>query len=241
MIKIEVCVDSVEDALLAQQSGADRLEISAVLEVGGTTPSIGIIKHIKEVVNIPIMPLIRERCGNFSYSKTEKVTMLKSIESLLLEGCNGFVIGALTRSGDIDFDFMQEINKSFPGVDVTFHRAFDFCNDPLKQIIRLEELGIKRILTSGQANDIIKGASLIKELIKNSSSINIMPGGGITPENVKQLVEITQASEIHTSASDIYTYDIEYDTKELGMGELTKRKRFSSKRFNEIKASIQGE
>ncbi len=235
MIKIEVCIESYDDAKAAYEVGADRLEVSSCLEVGGLTPSIGLVRIVKDNLEIPVLPLIRERSGDFTYSKSEKMTMFKSIEGFMALGCSGFVIGALDRFGSIDVKFLKEIKREFSKSEIAFHRAFDFTLDPLREIKVLEEIGVNRILTSGQESDITKGTKLIGKLVQSSKSLSIMPGGGITPQNVKYIINKTGVKEIHTSASKEVIIDNKYLNKDLAMGEMNVRKRFSKERFLAIK------
>lgn len=241
MIEIEVCVDSVDSAIKAEQAGASRLEISSCLEVGGITPSIGLVKQIVKNVNLKVMVLIRCRSGDFTYSESEKQTMLESMRSFSKLDIKGFVIGALTQNGQVDMKFMENVAKEFGMYDLTFHRAFDYVIDLRAGIEQIKKLNFQRILTSGQSNDIIKGIKTIRNLVDLAGdSIIIMPGGGITPDNVGELVDKTNVKEIHASAGGFISVDIDYFDKDLGMGSMSERKVFSSDRFKQIKRNIQG-
>lgn len=240
MIDIEVCVDSTDSAKLAQHSGAKRLEVSSCLEIGGITPSIGLVKQVVKSVNIPIMVLIRCRSGNFTYTKSEKETMMESIRSFSQLNVGGFVVGALTQSGEIDMTFMEQIRTEFSNYSLTFHRAFDFISDPYRGLEKVEQLKFQRILTSGLSDDIIKGKEIIKKLVNLSENTKIMPGGGITPENIQQLIEYTNAKEIHVSAREVFMTKVNYADKNLSMGNMSKRKSFSKIRFEKILNNSRG-
>jgi copper homeostasis protein len=86
-------------------------------------------------------------------------------------------------------------------ISVTFHRAFDMTSEPLMALETLVELGVDRILTSGQAPTAFEGAETIAALIKAAvGRIIVMPGGGITANNVARVVRATGAEEIHFAA-----------------------------------------
>src|SRR6056297_2810692 len=239
MRKIEVCVDSLSSAINAEECGVDRLEVSSCLELGGVTPSFGLVKEITKTIQAPVMVLIRPRSGNFTYSKKEQSVMLESMRSFTSLNIEGFVIGALDKNGDIDLPFITRVVELFGNASLTFHRAFDFVNDPFSALECLKKLNIKRILTSGQSDDIIKGKELIKKLeIKADNKIIIMPGGGITPKNVYELVDYTKVKEIHTSASSIINTNIEYANKNLDMGNMKNLKIFDQKKFYLIKNQL---
>jgi len=234
MIRIEVCVDSTDSAILAEHSGADRLEISSCLEVGGITPSIGLVKQIIKRVDLPIMILIRCRSGDFTYTESEKLTMIESMKSFTKFDISGFAVGALTKSGEIDYPFMKEIRDDFSKYNLTFHRAFDYVNDPYVGLEEIEKLNFERILTSGLSDDIIKGKNIIKNLVNLSEKVKIIAGGGITPDNIHRLIKYTDVEEIHVSASEVKVTNLDYLGKNLKMGNMYERKVFNKTKFKKI-------
>ncbi|MFP4456594.1 MAG: copper homeostasis protein CutC [Clostridia bacterium] len=208
--------------------------------VAGVTPSIGLVKQVIKNVEIPTMVLIRCRSGNFTYSKNEKETMLNSMKNFSKFNVVGFVVGALTQSGEVDKLFMEELRSEFDGFSLTFHRAFDFVRDPFRALRDIEQLKFQRILTSGLSDDIIKGKEMIRKLVRLSDHTKIMPGGGITPENVQQIINYTKAKEIHVSASEAVTSKIGYGNKDLSMGSMIERKTFNKIRFEKILNNLRG-
>jgi len=197
---LEVCCGHYESARLAIESGADRIELCAALPIGGLTPSSDTIVAVKKLSNVPIMVLIRPREGNFIYSKAEKKIILSEIKSTINAGADGIVIGALDTQSGIDFPFIQKITSEHPTTSITFHRAFDFVIDPFLAMEQLIDLGIERILTSGQKPTALAGKDLIQKLIKKAGDrIIIMPGSGINHHNIKEIVKLFP-KEIHLSA-----------------------------------------
>jgi copper homeostasis protein len=198
---IEVCVDSLDSALVAQEAGADRVELCANLSEGGTTPSFATIEMTQKYLNqTKLYVLIRPRGGDFLYNALEFEMMKSDIHQCGKMGCDGVVIGILNSDGTVDMKRSSElidIAKSY-AMGVTFHRAFDCCVDMFQSLDDVIALGCERILTSGGQNTAIEGLSTLAELIKKANNrISIMPGSGITPENVADLVEKIGATEIH--------------------------------------------
>lgn len=203
---LEVCVDSMESAVAAINGGADRLELCSSLIEGGLTPTPGLLIQIQNLNsrNIPIYCLLRCRPGNFIYSHEEIEVMKEDGKILRKNGANGFVFGALSENGDVNMKFCREIIKVCHPLPVTFHRAFDFCKRPTIEVEVIIDLGFQRILTSGKQRTAQLGVKLVKKLIEQvGNRIIIMPGGGITKENLKNILENTEANEVHGSFKTI--------------------------------------
>lgn len=199
MVVTEVCVDSVAGAHAAARGGGDRIELCAALELGGITPSAGMLEAVADL--LPTHVLIRCRGGDFSYDRSEIRVLAKDVELAIDRGAESVVLGALTDEGDIDLPAMVRLLGAAGDVPVTFHRAFDSVRDPLAALDDLLELGVDRLLTSGAAATAIEGADLIAELVRRSGpDLTVLPGGGITPQNAAALVIATGARELHFSA-----------------------------------------
>lgn len=199
--KIEVCAYSVEIAEAAMAAGADRVELCTAGE-GGLTPSYGFIRRAKARLTKGVHVLIRPRGGLFHYTAAEKDEMLYDIEQAQALGADGLVIGALTEAGDIDWDWVRRCRQATDkGRSLTFHRAFDFCRRPVGSIPALEEAGVDRVLTSGQATDALRGADLLKACVAAANRLQIMPGGGVSPDNIARIARTTGAREFHFSAA----------------------------------------
>lgn len=182
-MKVEVCVSSLESALLAEAAGADRLELCSELAVGGITPSPGLLKTVRENIRIPVHVLIRPRSGNFVYSEQEFGQMLFDIAYCRSLGFKGFALGCLLEDKSLDMDGMEVLIGEAGTSHLTFHRAFDRIVEWKKALNQLESLGVNTILTSGQAQTALKGLSRLEELVK-STRCGIIPGGGIRPSNL---------------------------------------------------------
>lgn len=198
---MEICIDSPESARNAIEGGAARLEACSALSEGGLTPTVGLIKQIRSYSNIPIFAMLRVRKGGFAYSREEMDTMLHDLQALKEQNVNGFVFGALTQNGEIASDLCQEILLAANPLPVTFHRAFDEVIDPISSLELLIQLGFQRILTSGQKDTAEEGLDMIMELVQKARNrIIIIPGSGITKENILKIKLRSGAKEFHASA-----------------------------------------
>lgn len=203
MIKIEICAGSITSALAAQKGGACRVELCDNLKDGGTTPSYGMLLIARKNLHIKLFPIIRPRGGDFFYSDLEFEVMKTDIEQCRNLGCEGVVFGILTKDGEVDIKRNSELKKAAGNLQTTFHRAFDRCKNPFKALEEIIKMGFDRILTSGQEITAIKGASLISALIEKANGRTIiMPGAGIRPENLKELIAQTGATEYHSTAKN---------------------------------------
>jgi len=219
-MKVEICCGHLESARTAVKAGADRLEMCSALPLGGLTPSPSFIRQIKEESNTPLMVLIRPREGHFYYSQQEKYLYLREIEASIAAGADGLVVGALTANGEINLPFLKEILSHANDLPITFHRAFDFVNEPFTALQQLIGLGIERLLTSGQQSNAWAGRELIKSLTEVANDqIIIMPGAGIHVDNVQELTAFCGSKEVHLSAKKSITstlahqpFDVDYWT-----------------------------
>lgn len=201
---IEVCVSSVTDAVLAEQAGADRLELCSALELGGLTPSLGTVQTCREAVDIPIVVMIRPRAGGFAYDEYEFDSMLRDMDALGNAGIEGFVFGVLTEDGDIDRPRVAKLVQQAAGKATVFHRAFDFVRRPSRALEQLIDSGVVRILTSGGCETALLGADNILRLVEDAKGrIEILPGGGIRPENVELVLRKTLCNQAHVGASTV--------------------------------------
>jgi len=182
---IEVCAESYEYALKAENAGADRIELCKDLHLDGLTPNYETAKRTIDTLDIPVFILIRPREGDFIYSDEEFELMKQDIVKFKEMGCKGIVSGILNSNKSIDIKRTKELVELSRPLEFTFHRAFDIIINPLKEIEKLIEIGVDRVLTSGQKNKAIEGLDLLLEL-KNISKnrIIIMPGGGIKKNNI---------------------------------------------------------
>jgi copper homeostasis protein len=217
--KFEVCVDSIAGIRAAREADAERVELCANLLEGGTTPSLGTILVARKVADIKLHVMIRPRGGDFLYDEDEIATMEADIASAKSAGVDGVVFGVLTRDGRVDRETTERLIARARPVSVTFHRAFDMTPEPLIALETLIELGVDRILTSGQEPTAYEGAERIAELIKAAvDRVIILPGGGINARNVARIAAVTGASEIHFAARVPTTSAMRFRRGDMYMG-----------------------
>jgi copper homeostasis protein len=202
---LEIAVFNIESALTAIAAGADRIEFCENPMEGGTTPSYGSLKTLIQKTSTPIFPIIRPRGGDFLYSDDEFDSMKSDLLLVKELGYPGAVIGMLKKDGHIDINRTAELVSIAGNMEITFHRAFDRCIDPLKGLEDIIQTGCKRILTSGQVPNVANALPLIAELVNNANGrITIMPGSGVRANNINQIIASTKVKEIHSSARKNY-------------------------------------
>ena len=202
---LEIAVFNIESAISAIAAGADRIEFCENPMEGGTTPSYGSLKTLIHKTKTPVFPIIRPRGGDFLYSDDEFDSMKSDLLLVKDLGYPGAVIGLLKKDGHIDIDRTAALVSIADNMEITFHRAFDRCIDPLKGLEDIIQTGCKRILTSGQVPHVSNALPLITQLVNNANGrITIMPGSGVRANNIADIISSTGVMEIHSSARKNY-------------------------------------
>ena len=198
---IEAVVDSLDAALAAEAAGADRLELCSGLDLGGLTPGGGLLASVCAAVQIPVHVLLRTRGGDFLCSESEFETLLVETEAAREMGAAGIVVGILLPDGRIDVSRMRILVQAAAPMPVTFHRAFDRVTNRESGLADLLQTGCNRLLASGLAGSAVEGAETLAWLQKNlGERLIVMPGGGVTADNVRGIAKTTGAVEFHLSA-----------------------------------------
>ena len=201
MYKLEIACFNLKSALIAQENGADRVELCANMKEGGTTPDFKIAEQARKELDIDLNVMIRPRGGDFVYTDAEFEQMKSEIVALKKLNIDGFVFGILDREGNVNMDQNQELVALADPIPCTFHRAFDVVNNVYQSLENVIECGFKTILTSGQKENVVEGITILAELVKKANNrIVIMPGGGLRSTNIGLLKEKTNATFYHSSA-----------------------------------------
>ena len=198
---LELCIDAPAGLAAAAAGGADRVELTSALSVAGLTPSPGFMRMARDS-GISTMVMIRPRGGGFVYTEDEITLMISDIAEARAHNLTGVVFGVANPDGTLDIETMKRLMDAAGPLETCLHRVFDLVPDPFAAIDQAVELGFTRILTSGQQTSVPDGLDLLVRLQAHADSrISIMPGGGITLQNVGQVIRSTGITEIHASCS----------------------------------------
>ncbi|MEM7234229.1 MAG: copper homeostasis protein CutC [Planctomycetota bacterium] len=216
---LEVCLSNATDAITAAAGGALRVELCANLAAGGVTPSCGEIAVTRHSIAIGLQVLIRPREGDFVYSSLEVDAMVRDIEACRTLGCDGVVIGALTRDGSLDEPAMRRMIESAGDLSITCHRAFDSTPDPFATLEQLADWGVHHVLTSGQAPSARAGASTLRDLqARAGDRLIVLAGGSVSVDDVSFLLGETGLRELHVGSSVTESRESSTDSKSPGLG-----------------------
>lgn len=216
---LEVCVDSVESALEAEKGGANRLELCSALIIGGITPSQSLFNAVRKACKIKINVLIRPRFGDFCYSQEEFNNILDDVKLYNSLGADGVVVGCLLPDGNLDVERMKALKSAAGSMDVTLHRAFDMCKNPLLAINQCKEIGINTILTSGQRENCALGVENLATYKKEANSqIDILAGGGISADVIQEIQPKTGLKCFHMSGKITENSKMVYKNPNVHMG-----------------------
>lgn len=208
MVNFELCANGYQSMINGVVGCADCAELCEALEVGGVTPSEETLFNCQNAArHLPVRVLIRCRDGNFVYNEKEIDTMCDSIRKVKSLGYEGVVIGALNADGEIDIPAIKKMKKAGEGMKLTFHRAIDRCKNPVETVEKLVSLGFDKVLTSGGKPTAYEGIPVIREMQKRyGDKIKIMAGGGITEENIEQILSATGIDNCHASLTSQKDY-----------------------------------
>ena len=216
---MEVCVESIEGARIARAARADRIELCSGLAVGGLTPSAGLLEAARDAFGGPVQVLIRPRPGDFLYSELELRLMEREIELARAAGAAGVVVGVLRADGAIDVERLRRLLDAAEGLELCFHRAFDLARDARASLDVLLELGVARLLSSGQAASALAGAPLLAQLVQQAGQdLCVMAGGGVGARNAAELLARSGVRELHLSGGRRVASAMEFRRGELALG-----------------------
>lgn len=218
-MELELCVESVDSAIAAEQGGAQRIELCSDLLEGGITPSAGLIQVVRKRVDFGIFVMIRPRGGDFFYTDNEFEGMRQDVLQAKNLGADGVVLGLLDAYGHVDIARTSELVELAHPMQVTFHRAFDMSADMDESLSQIMKAGAHRILTSGGQQSIADGAERVASLVRAAQGrIGIMVAGGIRLENIEAVAAQTGATEFHCSLKTRIESPVQFRKQEVNMG-----------------------
>lgn len=216
---LEVCADSVQSAVAAQEGGADRIELCSGLVIGGLSPSPALFKQIRKYTDLKIRTLLRPRFGDFCYDDYEFQTLKEEVEMFRELGADGVVIGMLNPDGTLDMERMEVLVNAAGDIGITLHRAFDVCRDPYEALEQCASLGIDTILTSGQKSSAWEGRGLLAELAEQAAGrVEILAGAGVNPGVIEKLAGCTAVRAFHMSGKKVMDSRMEFRREGVPMG-----------------------
>lgn len=201
-ILVETCAASFESAQAAVLAGADRIELNLALELDGLTPSSGLLRRVTSELQVPVIAMARPRAGDFVYSVHEWATILADADYLVNHGAAGVAFGCLNSQGEVEIDRCRQIRGIIGDRELVFHKAFDVTCDWKSAMDALVEVGVNRIMTSGQQTTAFEGRSEIAAMLEYANGrIEVLPAGGVNSSNANQIVNETKCSQVHGSFS----------------------------------------
>lgn len=222
MATLEVCVDSPAGCRAARAGGAARVELCAGLELGGLTPSAGLLAAAREAFPGHLAVLVRPRPGDACYGPEERALLLDDVGRAVAAGADSVAVGVLTSAGDVDRAALAELAERARPASVTFHRAFDAARDPEAALEALVELGVARVLSSGGAASVEGGLERLAALVRRAGPrLSVVPAGGVRPHNAASVLAATGARELHASARRAVESAMTHRVGELALGALT--------------------
>lgn len=194
---LEVCVDSVDSALAAQQVGADRLMLCSNLMIGGTTPNINLFYEVRNRLDLPVSVLLRPHFGDYCYSPTEFEVMKNDVALFRDAGAESVITGMLTPQGELDVLRMDELMVMAQEMPLVLNRAFDFCRNPQDTFEQAKMMGLRGIVTSGQRRRCYDGRALIAQLVLDAAGLQIFAAGEMSAKEIPQIRKVTAARIYH--------------------------------------------
>ena len=198
---LEICVDTLSGLALCDRNGIDRIEIAAALDLGGLTPTAGLIEAARHVTPA-VRAMIRPRAGDFRFTRDEVKAACVEIETVARAGLEGVVLGAAVPGNRLDVDALSEMVSAASGLGLTLHRVIDTLDDPIRGLDEAMELGFDTVLTSGGGRKAIEAVSTLATLSRRAGDrIRVMAGAGITAPQIPRIAAAAKISAFHASCT----------------------------------------
>jgi len=223
-VVLEICADSAESAMAAEQGGAQRIELCSNLLEGGITPSAGLISTVRSKVAIDLYVMVRPRGGDFCYTPDEFEVMEQDVVTAKQLGADGIVFGILHEDGSVDKARTRQLVDTARPLKSTFHRALDMSRHLLRSLEDVVECGVDRVLTSGGEQKVETAIATVAQLVQAADQrVAVMVGGGINESNVRRIILETGAREIHASVRTHQASPMQHRNDRISMGAIKGR------------------
>ncbi|KAH7266797.1 copper homeostasis CutC domain-containing protein [Fusarium redolens] len=218
-IPLEVTVYGPHNALRAANFGAKRLLLcrKGSSAVGGLTPTVQELCHLKNKIHIPISCAIRPRGApspsapgeshDYIYSNNEFVQMSESIRQLKEAGVmnpirgDSFVFGCVRRSHEettqnsrdkivVDRAYCRYLIDMAKPFGCIFNRAFDHFTErgnPGDVIAELTTLGFTGIMTAGGPGLFSNHVERLNAMCYHTTHIQLIVAGGVCCPEIQKL------------------------------------------------------
>ena len=196
---LEACVETLDQALLAQLCGAHRIELCHDLSAGGLTPPDDLLLAVKRALNLPIMVMVRPRPGNYVYDADGLEKMKRTVDFCKKAGVAGVVFGFLTPDFRVDVEKTKALAAYAAPLAVTFHKAIDDTPGPVASLGLLKKIpNVQRVLTSGGAATALGGQSVLRKMLEVAGGgLTVVVAGKVTKENLSTVHQCIGAKEYH--------------------------------------------
>jgi copper homeostasis protein len=201
MTTLEIAIETLEDAIAAEQGGANSVEVSRDLAHDGLTPSLALVRQIGEAVSIDVHVIVRPHARDFIYTPDELTTILEETAALIELGVTGIVFGAQTAQGTLDVPMIRQVAEAAASVQFTLHRAIDSAQQPQEALDALNG-SLDRVLTSGPASTAWEGREGLRAWQQRfGDQMAFIAAGSIRADMLPELVTYTGVSGVHVGSA----------------------------------------
>ncbi|UHA74762.1 copper homeostasis protein CutC [Paenibacillus sp. 481] len=200
----EVIATTVNDAVIAAQHGADRIELITAIGEGGLTPSLGLIEEVVRAVSIPVNVMLRPHSRTFIYNAEDLRTMLADVRYIRDTGANALVFGALTPQRLVDTASLERVLEAAEGLPMTFHRAIDEArsvHEAIETLLHYPQ--ITTVLTSGGKPSALEGETDIATMVRRTeqTQLAVLAGSGLSLESMSTFIAATSVQQVHVGSA----------------------------------------
>jgi copper homeostasis protein len=194
---LEVIATSLDDALAAEQGGADRVELVAALERGGMTPPLRLVDAVLTRLRIPVRVIVRESDAHEVADPAERARLVDLAHQIGQRPVDGLVFGAVA-GGRVDQPLLDAVAAAGRR-PVTFHRAFEWVDDPFEALELLaRHPAVDRVLSNGGEGDWTARVRRLADWSRAADGrLLMLAGGGLTAEAVGVLARTAGVREVH--------------------------------------------